>query len=150
MAIVWNGVNAVQGGQCVYVMLHALTPHIANIPNVMGPGSALDSGGMIGFALFWVATCCFLIIPVPKVSAHSSKSREKPLTVIDERSRLCQIGCLHHKRYCHVGMDNHESWWPWSCCQSARYSIGLKTHLASHSFLLAWSSKLRNVCIQCS
>ncbi|CZR59046.1 probable uracil permease [Phialocephala subalpina] len=67
MAIVWNGVNAVQGGQCVYVMLHALTPHIANIPNVMGPGSALDSGGMIGFAVFWVATCCFLVIPVPKM-----------------------------------------------------------------------------------
>lgn len=67
MAIVWNGVNAVQGGQCVYVMLHALTPHIANIPNVMGKGSALDSGGVIGFAVFWVLTCCFLVIPVPKV-----------------------------------------------------------------------------------
>ena len=42
MAIVWNGVNAVQEGQCVYVMLHALTPHIDNIKNVMGSGSALD------------------------------------------------------------------------------------------------------------
>jgi NCS1 family nucleobase:cation symporter-1 len=71
MAIVWNGVNAVQGGQCVYVMLHALTPHIANIPNVMGEGSALDSGGMIGFAVFWILTCCFLIIPVPKVNTLS-------------------------------------------------------------------------------
>jgi nucleobase:cation symporter-1, NCS1 family len=84
MAIVWNGVNAVQGGSCmiipskesifrltslgIYVMLHSLTPHIANIPNVMGEGSALNSGGMIGFAVFWVLTCCFLIIPVPKVS----------------------------------------------------------------------------------
>ena len=67
MAIVWNGVNAVQGGQCVYVMLHALIPHIANIPSLMGEGSALGSGEMIGFAVFWVLTCCFLIIPVPKV-----------------------------------------------------------------------------------
>lgn len=48
-------------------MLHALTPHIANIPNVMGSGSALDSGGMIGFVVFWLLTCCFLIIPVPKM-----------------------------------------------------------------------------------
>jgi NCS1 family nucleobase:cation symporter-1 len=52
MAIVWNGVNAVQGGQCVYVMLHALTPRITHIKNVMGPGSVLDSGGMIGFGVF--------------------------------------------------------------------------------------------------
>jgi NCS1 family nucleobase:cation symporter-1 len=68
MALVWNGVNAVQGGQCIYVMLHALTPKIANIKNVMGEGSALDSGGMIGFVIFWILTCCFLVIPVPKVS----------------------------------------------------------------------------------
>jgi nucleobase:cation symporter-1, NCS1 family len=68
MAIVWNGVNAVQGAQCIYVMLHALTPKIAEIRNVMGPGSVLDSGGMIGFVIFWVATCCFLVIPIPKVN----------------------------------------------------------------------------------
>jgi NCS1 family nucleobase:cation symporter-1 len=68
MAIVWNGVNAVQGGQCIYVMLHALTPHIANIPNFMGKGSALDGGGFVGFIVFWILTCCFLVIPVPKVS----------------------------------------------------------------------------------
>ncbi|KAL3422402.1 permease C29B12.14c [Phlyctema vagabunda] len=67
MAIVWNGVNAVQGGQCVYVMLHALTPRIATLRNVMGDGSALDSGGMIGFCIFWLATCFFLIIPIPKM-----------------------------------------------------------------------------------
>ncbi|KAL5319416.1 hypothetical protein ACEPPN_012468 [Leptodophora sp. 'Broadleaf-Isolate-01'] len=69
MAIVWNGVNAVQGGQCIYVMLHALTPKIATIKNVMGKGSALDSGGMIGFAIFWLLTCCFLVIPVPKMKS---------------------------------------------------------------------------------
>jgi NCS1 family nucleobase:cation symporter-1 len=69
MACVWNGVNAVQGGQCVYVMLHALTPKIATIKNVMGEGSALDSGGMIGFVVFWVCTCFFLVIPIPKVGS---------------------------------------------------------------------------------
>lgn len=84
MAIVWNGVNTVrnlnkpvlnsadvkckvQGAQCIYVMLHALTPQLANIPNVMGSGSALDSGGMIGFGIFWILTCCFLVIPIPKM-----------------------------------------------------------------------------------
>ncbi len=67
MAIVWNGVNATQGGQCVYVMLHAIFPSIARLPNVMGAGSVLDSGGMIGFAVFWLCTCFFLVIPVPKM-----------------------------------------------------------------------------------
>jgi nucleobase:cation symporter-1, NCS1 family len=67
MAIVWNGVNAVQGAQCVYVMLHALSPHMARIPNVMGAGSALDSGGMVGLAVFWIVTCIFLLRPIPKM-----------------------------------------------------------------------------------
>ncbi|KAK7423516.1 hypothetical protein QQX98_000973 [Neonectria punicea] len=67
MAIVWNGVNAVQGGQCIYVMLHAIFPSIANIPNTMGKGSALTTGGMIGFGIFWLITCAFLVIPVPKM-----------------------------------------------------------------------------------
>ncbi|KAF7879756.1 uncharacterized protein EAF02_007926 [Botrytis sinoallii] len=68
MAIVWNGVNAVQGGECIYVMLHTLSPRVANFKNVMGEGSALDSGGMLGLGIFWVLTCCFLIIPVPKMT----------------------------------------------------------------------------------
>ncbi|KIW45449.1 uncharacterized protein PV06_03841 [Exophiala oligosperma] len=69
MAIVWNGVNAVQGGQCVYVMLHAIFPSIAHVKNTMGTGSALTSAGMIGFAVFWLVTCFFLVIPVPKMRA---------------------------------------------------------------------------------
>jgi NCS1 family nucleobase:cation symporter-1 len=51
----------------ISVMLHAIFPSIARLPNVMGPGSSLDSGGMIGFVVFWVATCVFLVIPVPKM-----------------------------------------------------------------------------------
>ncbi|KAJ9148927.1 NCS1 nucleoside transporter [Pleurostoma richardsiae] len=67
MAIVWNGVNCVQGAQCVYVMLHAIFPSITGIPNTMGSGSALTTGGMIGFVVFWVIVCFFLVIPVPKM-----------------------------------------------------------------------------------
>lgn len=67
MSQVWNGVNAVQGGQCVYVMLHAIFPSIAHVKNTMGTGSALTSAGMIGFAVFWLVTCFFLVIPVPKM-----------------------------------------------------------------------------------
>ncbi|KEF56084.1 uncharacterized protein A1O9_07665 [Exophiala aquamarina CBS 119918] len=67
MATVWNGVNGIQGGQCVYTMLHAIFPGIAKIPNKMGSGSALTSGSMIGYILFWLTTACFLFIPIPKM-----------------------------------------------------------------------------------
>lgn len=50
-------------------MLHALSPRIAHLPNVMGSGSALDSGGMVGLAIFWIVTCMFLVIPVPKMKS---------------------------------------------------------------------------------
>lgn len=83
MAVVWNGVNGVsvlqmtvnmvangcqvQGGQCIYVMLHALTPHIANLKNIMGAGSSIDTGNFIGCIIFWIITCTFLVIPIPKM-----------------------------------------------------------------------------------
>jgi nucleobase:cation symporter-1, NCS1 family len=53
----------------VYVMLHAIFPSIARIKNTMGPASALTSAGMIGFILFWLITCCFLVVPVPKMKS---------------------------------------------------------------------------------
>jgi cytosine/uracil/thiamine/allantoin permease len=51
----------------ISVMLHAIFPSIARLPNVMGPGSSLDPDGRIGFALAWVAACFFRVIPVPKM-----------------------------------------------------------------------------------
>ncbi|KIX01488.1 uncharacterized protein Z518_09214 [Rhinocladiella mackenziei CBS 650.93] len=67
MATVWNGVNGVQGGQCVYVMLHSIFPGIARIPNGMGEGSALTSASMIGYIIFWLVTGCVLLIRIPKM-----------------------------------------------------------------------------------
>lgn len=54
----WNGVNNVTGGQCIYVMLHAIFPGIANIPNKMPAGAGINSGEMLCFFLFW-----FVCIP---------------------------------------------------------------------------------------
>lgn len=50
-------------------MLHAIFPSIAHVKNTMGTGSALTSAGMIGFAVFWLVTCFFLVIPVPRMKA---------------------------------------------------------------------------------
>lgn len=43
MATVWQGVNAVSGGQALYVMLYSMFPSIGNIKNHMPAGSALTS-----------------------------------------------------------------------------------------------------------
>lgn len=68
MSIIWNGVNVVQGGQCVYVMLHAIFPSIANLPNGMAKTDALNTGGMIGLTIFWfILTLCLWFIPIPKL-----------------------------------------------------------------------------------
>lgn len=48
-------------------MLHAIFPGIATIPNRMGQGSALTSGGMIGYVLFWLMICSVLWIRIPKM-----------------------------------------------------------------------------------
>jgi hypothetical protein len=63
----------------ISVMLHDISS-IARLPNIMGPGSSLGSGGMIGIALFWVAAG-FL-------SGHPSPEDEAP--------RLRQVNCLRH------------------------------------------------------
>lgn len=49
------------------VVLYAIFPSFANIPDKMGPKSALNSGGMICFFVYWVINCAFLLIPVPKM-----------------------------------------------------------------------------------
>lgn len=122
MAIVWNGVNAVQGGECIYVMLHTLSPRVANFKNVMGEGSALDSGGMLGLGIFWILTCCFLIIPVPKVGPT-----QVPIEIVntnaitDERSCIRQTYRLYHFCHCYVCMDFDHGRWHWTCRSSTRY-----------------------------
>lgn len=139
MAIVWNGVNAVQGGECVYVMLHTLSPHVANFKNVMGEGSALDSGGMLGLGIFWILTCCFLIIPVPKVSPYcllitSHNNNRK----IDERTRIRQTYRLHHFSNSYVCLDLNYGWRYWSSCQSTWDRHGHREEMASRPIYTSW------------
>ncbi|KAL2808295.1 NCS1 nucleoside transporter [Aspergillus granulosus] len=69
MSVVWNGVNSVQGAQCIYVFLHAIFPSIESIPDKMGPKSALNSAGMMCFLIYWLINCAFLVVPVPKMKS---------------------------------------------------------------------------------
>lgn len=65
-ACVWNGVNTVTGGQCIYIFLHSIFPSIAHLPNHMPTTSGMTSAQMCGFFLFWFFTGCALFLSVPK------------------------------------------------------------------------------------
>ncbi|GAA5979906.1 hypothetical protein JCM10908_001460 [Rhodotorula pacifica] len=66
MAIVWQGVNSVSGGQALYVMLYSMFPSIGNIDNKMPKGSALTSAQMICFFVFLVLNGLMLMLDIPK------------------------------------------------------------------------------------
>lgn len=68
-SIIWNSINLVQGGQCVYVMLRCIFPSIAHLHNVMAPTDSINSGGLIGFFIFWLITTAICFIPIPKLKA---------------------------------------------------------------------------------
>jgi NCS1 family nucleobase:cation symporter-1 len=49
------------------VFLHAIFPSITKIPNIMGTKSALTSGQMLCFFVYWMINCAFLFVPVPRM-----------------------------------------------------------------------------------
>lgn len=64
MTIIWTGVQGVSGGNSVYVMLHAIFPGIADIPNPFPRDTTMTGGRMIGFVICWIATlfcACFQV-----------------------------------------------------------------------------------------
>ncbi|GAA5855754.1 hypothetical protein JCM3766R1_002224 [Sporobolomyces carnicolor] len=68
MGWVWNGVNSVSGGQCVYVMFYAVFPSLKNIKNTMSSGSALSSAEYIFFFVFIALTGVTLLLDVRRWS----------------------------------------------------------------------------------
>ncbi|KAF4634403.1 hypothetical protein G7Y89_g3709 [Cudoniella acicularis] len=50
------GLCGVQGVTAFYVMLHAIFPSIANVPNPFGPEVTMAGGRLIGFVIAWLCT----------------------------------------------------------------------------------------------
>lgn len=67
LAIVWLGVQTTTGGQCMTVLLTAIWPSYANIPNHIPEDQGITTGGMIGFVLYFLLQLPFLCIPYTKV-----------------------------------------------------------------------------------
>jgi len=67
LAIVWLGVQTVTGGQCMTVLLTAIWPSFANIPNHIAESEGITTSGMIGFLLYFLLQLPFLCIPYTKI-----------------------------------------------------------------------------------
>ncbi|TVY82599.1 putative permease [Lachnellula suecica] len=67
LAIVWLGVQTTTGGQCMEVLLTAIWPSFANIPNHIPLDQGITTGGMCAFLLYFLLQLPFLCIPYTKV-----------------------------------------------------------------------------------
>jgi NCS1 family nucleobase:cation symporter-1 len=67
LAIVWLGVQTTTGGQCMTVLLTAIWPSFANIPNHIPDDQGITTAQMCGFLLYFLLQLPFLCIPYTKV-----------------------------------------------------------------------------------
>ncbi|KAJ4149875.1 hypothetical protein LMH87_010653 [Akanthomyces muscarius] len=67
LAIVWLGVQTTTGGQCMTVLLTAIWPSFAKIPNHIPADQGITTAGMCGFMLYFLLQLPFLCIPYTKV-----------------------------------------------------------------------------------
>ncbi|OGE53724.1 hypothetical protein PENARI_c007G02753 [Penicillium arizonense] len=67
LAIVWLGVQTTTGGQCMAVLLTAIWPSFANIPNHIPEDEGITTSGMVAFLLYFLLQLPFLCIPYTKI-----------------------------------------------------------------------------------
>ncbi|KAF2848131.1 uracil permease-like protein [Plenodomus tracheiphilus IPT5] len=67
LAIIWLGVQTVTGGQCMAVLLTAIWPSFARIPNHVPESQGLSTSGFVAFFLYFLLQIPFLCIPYTKI-----------------------------------------------------------------------------------
>lgn len=67
LAVVWLGVQTTIGGQCMQVLLTAIWPSFARIPNHIPADEGITTAGMVAFLLYFFLQLPFLCIPYSKV-----------------------------------------------------------------------------------
>ncbi|TFK25266.1 hypothetical protein FA15DRAFT_693882 [Coprinopsis marcescibilis] len=67
MACVWYGVQAWIGGECMKVMLRAMWPSVANIPNGMPESSGTNTLDFMCFFLFWLISLPAIWFPIHQI-----------------------------------------------------------------------------------
>lgn len=65
--LIVHSVQTTTGGQCMTVLLTAIWPSFANIPNTIPAAEGITTSGMCGFVLYFLLQIPFLCIPYTKV-----------------------------------------------------------------------------------
>ncbi|CAM1501695.1 Fc.00g036790.m01.CDS01 [Cosmosporella sp. VM-42] len=66
MTIIWTGVQGVTAGNSIYVMLHAIFPSIAHVPNPFRKDVTMTGGRLIGYVVGWFLTLFCAMFQVHK------------------------------------------------------------------------------------
>ncbi|CRG89678.1 Uracil permease [Talaromyces islandicus] len=82
MACIWYGVQGWIGGECVTVMITAIWPSYANVPNHI-PGSGTTTKDFVSFFLFWLCSLPAIWFPVHQIRhLFTVKSIFTPIAMI--------------------------------------------------------------------
>ncbi|KAM3083987.1 hypothetical protein ACMFMG_001908 [Clarireedia jacksonii] len=63
LAMFWLGVQGANGAECLTVMILAIWPSYANVPNHIPASQGITTQGMISYFLFWIIQLPLLLIP---------------------------------------------------------------------------------------
>ncbi|KAJ5638719.1 hypothetical protein N7528_001109 [Penicillium herquei] len=67
MAVIWYGVQTYLGGECVTLMIQAIWPSYANLPNTMPASAGVTTQQFVSFFLFWLGSLPALWFPIYKI-----------------------------------------------------------------------------------
>ncbi|CAK7268765.1 hypothetical protein SEPCBS57363_003258 [Sporothrix epigloea] len=67
LALFWLGIQGANGAQCITIMLTAIAPSYANIPNVLPANAGITTMGMVSYFLFWIIQLPLLLIHPTKL-----------------------------------------------------------------------------------
>ncbi|KAJ6024824.1 hypothetical protein N7540_005621 [Penicillium herquei] len=66
-AAIWYGVQTYLGGECVTLMIQAIWPSYANLPNTMPASAGVTTQQFVSFFLFWLGSLPALWFPIYKI-----------------------------------------------------------------------------------
>ncbi|KAH7909872.1 permease for cytosine/purines, uracil, thiamine, allantoin-domain-containing protein [Hygrophoropsis aurantiaca] len=67
IAITWFSIQTYNGSECVYQMLKAIWPSIANMPNHLPASSNTTTVGMMCFLLYWILQLPFMLLSPQRI-----------------------------------------------------------------------------------
>ncbi|KAJ5184731.1 NCS1 allantoate transporter [Penicillium cf. griseofulvum] len=67
LALFWFGIQSAYGGQCVTLIITAIWPSFAKLPNHLPASAAITTQGMVSYLLFHIVQAPFLFIPTHKL-----------------------------------------------------------------------------------